>query len=332
MSIAPIYLLYGAIALCSLLLVEGLFYLIADSKEGQSGANRRMRMLSSGADPDEIYAKLRRPEPESWTHLGFIGEFLAKLHLMVNQAGLTISTGRVGVLMLLLTCMSFFGFVLFILKKTSIEMEAITVLTGMGLSLAIGVAAPLLYFRYMKSRRMKLFGEQLPDALDMMVRSLRVGHPISIAISLASKQMPDPIGTELGFAVDEMTYGLELREALANIGDRVDVPDFQFVVVAISIQHDTGGNLAEVLHGLSTVIRARFQMFRKIRALAAEGSFSAKVLGALPFVFGAFTFAAKPQYYLGVADEPLFLQIMVLGLVLQITGIFIMHKLINFRV
>lgn len=332
MSIAPIYLLYGAIALCSLLLVEGLFYLIADSKEGQRGANRRMRMLSAGADPDEIFAKLRRPEPETWEHLGVIGDFLAKLHIMINQAGLTISTGRVGVLMVVLSCMGFFGFVLLILRKTAIELDAVAILIGLALSFAIGMGSPLLYFRHLKTRRMKLFGEQLPDALDMMVRSLRVGHPVSIAITLASKQMPDPIGTELGFAVDEMTYGLELREALGNIADRVDVPDFQFVVVAISIQHDTGGNLAEVLHGLSTVIRARFQMFRKIRALAAEGSFSAKLLGALPFVFGAFTFAAKPSYYTNVASEPLFLKIMAVALVLQLTGIFIMNKLINFRV
>ncbi len=332
MPIAPINLLYGAIAICALLLIEGLFYLIMDSKDGHRSVNRRMRMLSDGKDARDVYAVLRRPEPESWKHLGSFGSIFAKLNDLLTKSGLTITTGRVVVIMALLSILVFFSLVIFTVRNTAFQLDGVMMAGVALLSVAIGVGAPLAYFRHLKSRRMKLFGEQLPDSLDMMVRSLRVGHPVSVAIALAAQQMPDPIGTELGIAVDEITYGLELQEALSNVSDRIDVPDFEFVVVAITIQNETGGNLAEVLDGLSVVIRARFRMYKKIQALAAEGRFSAKMLAVLPFGFAAFVFSSKPKYYLQVIDDPLFLQIMLGAFILQVFGIFIMHKLINFRV
>jgi tight adherence protein B len=165
-----------------------------------------------------------------------------------------------------------------------------------------------------------------------MVRSLQAGHPISAAISLVSKEMGDPIGTEFGIAVDEMTYGLDMREALYNMGRRIEIQDFQYVVVSINIQHETGGNLAEVLRNLSTVIRDRFRMFKKIRALSSEGRLSAIVLSFLPFAVGAIIFTGNPGFYLNVADDPLFLPMMAAALGLMLAGIFIMYRMVNFRV
>lgn len=332
MPIISTYLLYGAIAVCAFLLAEGLLYLFVDSRDGQRNVNRRMRMLSSGENSQDVYARLRRPPPEEWSHLGPVGDLFARLNRLLGQTGLTIATGRVVLMLVLLSVLTFFGILTFAYKQSALQFGAGTLLLGALFSVTVGIGGPLLYFMYLRAKRMKLFAEQLPDALDMMVRSLRVGHPVSVAITLSAKQMSDPIGSELGMAVDEMTYGLELQEALANLGDRINVPDFEFVVVAISIQHETGGNLAEVLNGLSVVIRSRFRMFKKIRALAAEGRFSAKILGVLPFAFAAFTYSAKPEYYLQVSDDPLFLQIMIGAVLLQGVGIFIMHKLINFRV
>ena len=208
------------------------------------------------------------------------------------------------------------------------------VVTGLMLvvSIGVGVGGPIVFLRVKKANRLKLFAEQLPDALDIMVRSLQAGHPVSAAMTLVTMEMPDPIGTEFGIAVDEMTYGLELREALANLGDRVEVEDYQYVVVSINIQHETGGNLAEVLHGLSTVIRARFRMFKKIKALSAEGRLSAKILAILPIAFAALTFSNKPNYYLNAADDPLFWPLVGVALGLELMGIYIMYKLVNFRV
>ena len=143
------------------------------------------------------------------------------------------------------------------------------------------------------------------------------------------------MGTEFGIAVDEMTYGLDLRQALENLGKRVDhknCQDFQYVLVSINIQHDTGGNLAETLAGLSKVIRDRFQMFKKIRVLSAEGRLSSKILAALPILFLLFMITSKPEFYTAVIDDPLFWPIIFLAAGLQIIGILIMRKLVNFRV
>ena len=195
-----------------------------------------------------------------------------------------------------------------------------------------GVLAPIVYLNWLRTKRIKDFGEQLPDALDIMVRSLQAGHPISAAVSLVSKEMNDPIGTEFGIAVDEMTYGLDMREALYNMGRRIEIQDFQYVVVSINIQHETGGNLAEVLRNLSMVIRDRFRMFKKIRALSSEGRLSAVVLSFLPFAVGAIIFTGNPGFYLNVADDPLFLPMMGAALGLMLAGIFIMYRMVNFRV
>jgi tight adherence protein B len=230
-----------------------------------------------------------------------------------------------------LTIFTFLGIVV-LTRGGVVAGSLVGILTVLALSFGVGVAGPIFFLKFKKMKRLKLFVEQLPDALDIMVRSLQAGHPVSAAMTLVTKEMPDPIGTEFGIAVDEMTYGLELREALANLGDRVDVEDYQYVVVSINIQHETGGNLAEVLHGLSTVIRARFRMFKKIRAISAEGRLSGKILAIMPFGFAAFTFTTKPGYYLSAVDDPLFWPLVGAALALELAGIFIMYKLVNFRV
>jgi tight adherence protein B len=219
-----------------------------------------------------------------------------------------------------------------LLMKTAIQMDWPLILELFAASFALGIAGMLFYLRTLKSSRKKRFAEGFPDALDIIVRSLRVGHPVSVSLSLAAQQIPDPIGSEFGIVVDEVTYGLELGEALANMSERVGVEDFQYFVVAISIQSETGGNLAEVLGSLAAVIRSRFRMFKKVQALAAEGKFSAQCLSVLPPAFGIFTFAINPEYYLNVSSEPLFWKIGVLAITLQLVGIFAMYKMINFRV
>ena len=172
----------------------------------------------------------------------------------------------------------------------------------------------------------------MPDALDIIVRSLHSGHPINSAIAMVAEEMPDPIGSEFGIAVDEITYGLDLRQALENMSLRIDHQDLQYIIISIKIQHGTGGNLAEVLTNVSTVIRRRFHMYRKIKAISAEGRWSAYILSALPFiVLGAITIL-NPAYYKGVEDDPLFPIFMIGGLVIMIFGIIVMWRLVKIRV
>ena len=331
MSFDTIYIIYGAVFLAALLLVEGLYYLLTDGRVGRDAVNRRMKMLEAGATTREIFETLRRDPREKVSFMGPFSRWGANLDLLIQQTGMTLTLTRLLLMMAALTVGTFLSIVLLmrggIFSGSLVAMGIITVI-----SVGVGIGGPIVFLKYKKAQRLKTFAEQLPDALDIMVRSLQAGHPVSAAMTLVTKEMPDPIGTEFGIAVDEMTYGLELREALANLGDRVDVEDYQYVVVSINIQHETGGNLAEVLHGLSTVIRARFRMFKKIRALSAEGRMSAKILAVMPFGFAALTFMNKPDYYIRASDDPLFWPLVGVALALELIGVYIMYKLVNFRV
>ena len=331
MAFDTIYLIYGAIFLAALLLVEGLYYLMTDTRGGRDSVNRRMQMLESGATTREVFETLRREPREGISFLGPLSGWGADLDHLIQQTGMTISIQRLLVIMGAVTIASFLTVVM--LTRGGVLSGSIAAIGIIAvLSIAAGIGGPIAFLKYKKAARLKSFAEQLPDALDIMVRSLQAGHPISAAMTLVTKEMPDPMGTEFGIAVDEMTYGLELREALANLGDRVDVEDYQYVVVSINIQHETGGNLAEVLHGLSTVIRARFRMFLKIKAISAEGRMSAKLLAVLPLAFAALTFSNKPSYYINATDDALFWPLVGCALGLELIGVFIMYKLVNFRV
>ena len=198
-------------------------------------------------------------------------------------------------------------------------------------ALALGDAAPIFVVRIIRARRQSAFTLQLPDALDMIVRSLRSGHPVPVAFSMVGRELPDPVGSEFGVTIDEITYGLDMPRALRNLADRVGVPDVSLLVTAVALQSTSGGNLSEVLENISKVLRGRFQLRRKVRSLSAEGRFSAYGLTILPMLIGGAIYVQNPRYYTDVWNVPMF-QPALLGLVLwQIVGDLIMYKMINFK-
>ena len=156
---------------------------------------------------------------------------------------------------------------------------------------------PYFVLRVLRSRRQRKFGAQFPDALDIIVRSLRAGHPVPIAIAMVGREMPDPIGSEFGIVSDEITYGADLETAMRNLYGRIGSDDLPLFVTAVAIQGATGGNLGEILENLSGVIRQRFKMRRKIRALAAEGRASAMILSALPIGMFIVIQVIAPDFY-----------------------------------
>lgn len=324
------YIVYGAIFLGAVFLIEGIYYFILDNRE-HNKANRRMNMLAAGQDPTEVFAALRR-KPRGGLHsLGTLGAPLVWYEDLLTRSGSTISLAR------LLIYMGVGSFVvtvllLIILYNSGLPNLLATNAACVLVGLIIGWLAPTLFLVFSKKKRMRMFGEQLPDTLDTIVRSLHAGHPIAAALNLVTKEMPDPVGTEFGIAVDEMTYGQELRQALQNMGDRIGQDDFEYVIVAINIQHETGGNLAEVLSNLSSIIRERFRMMQKVKALSAEGRMSAYVLTALPILTLLGLSISAPRYYGDVLEDPMFWPIMGTALGLLLLGIFIMWRMVNFRV
>lgn len=316
MQFDTLFLIYGAIFLATILLIEGVLSLLQDLRHGsRRSINRRLQLLEEGKSTDGVLKTLRRDFRTGW----LAG---TELDRTIAQAGWTITAGRFVVL----------------LAAASVAIGGglgvsgmISPVIGAVIGVLLGAVAPLLYLRMSKARRLKQFGEQLPDALDIIVRSLRAGHPVASAMGLVAREMPDPIGSEFGLTVDEMTYGLALPEALANMADRVNQGDLKFVLVAINIQHGTGGNLAEVLSGISSVIRARFRMKQKIAALSAEGRLSAIILSVLPFLVSLVIFAFKGEYYAEHSDDPRIYVAVGSGFLLMVFGVIVMQRMVRFR-
>ncbi|MCK5273992.1 MAG: type II secretion system F family protein [Alphaproteobacteria bacterium] len=318
----PSLLIYAAVFVGTLFLIEGVYYLIRDMREGpQQALNRRMRMIAAGTDTQTTLRKLRRDTKDPLSRM--LAGIAPSLDRLILHAGMTISITRLILVMLSLwACL--YGILETLTPTSTILSLLIAMIAGVGL--------PFLYLIRKKSVRLREFGEQLPDSLDLIVRGLRAGHPVSAALSLVSKEMPDPVGSEVGIVVDEMTYGLDLSEALRNLAARVPHEDLQFLVVTIQIQYMVGGNLAEVLGNLSQIIRDRYQMFAKIRAVTAEGRSSAVLIGILPMIFAGFMIVTNPEFFTKVIDDPLFWPMVAGGVALMLIGQFIIYKMVNFKV
>ncbi len=179
---------------------------------------------------------------------------------------------------------------------------------------------------------MKLIEEQLPDAVELMVRSLKVGHPFSAAIQIVSREVADPLGSEMGMIADEAQYGRDIGDALKQLADRLDMQDLRFLAVAVTIQQQSGGNLAEILAGLANVVRLRFKLFRRVAAITSEARFSGIFLSAFPIVAVVAINLVDPTYFEEVKDHALFVPagLLVVGLIL--VNLFVMKKLTDIRV
>jgi len=199
-------------------------------------------------------------------------------------------------------------------------------------AIALGAVLPIVVLLAMRSRRLRKLEEQLPEAIDVMVRSLRAGHPLSVAISLVSREMPDPIGSEFGMVCDEMTYGMDLATALTNLRARVEQSDLGLLVVAITIQSKTGGNLAELLGNLARMVRERARVRRKITALSAEGRYSAIALSIVPIAVYLVVNTMAPRYYAEVRDDAAFMPAYYVGLTLWVIGVAVMRRMVNFKI
>jgi tight adherence protein B len=320
----PLVLVYAAVFVGVLLTVDGVYRLVTDARHGgpQGKINRRLRMLASGADPQEVLRLLWRSRRQERSLFDWI-PLLVRLDVLITQAGLLVSTPRVLAIMVTLGVLVFWAAKLLFVLPTLVALSA---------GLASGVGGPWAFLTLRRRQRLNRFNQQLPDAIDLIVRSLRAGHPLNAAMSVVAAEMPDPLGSEFGVAIDEATYGLDIRDAVQNMADRVGLPDLHYMVVSIRIQYGTGGNLAEILASLSKVIRDRFNMFRKIKAVSAEGRFSGYVLSGLPILTGLAIWTLNPEYYLSVSDDPRATYLVYLVAVLMALNMLIIRRLVNFRV
>jgi tight adherence protein B len=320
---------YAIIFLATVLFIEAVFIYWRDVRGPQARVSKRMQLIAAGATNAEILASLRRET--STASASILPAAVRYLETRLTQAGMRVTANRMLMIMLVATIS--IGVLFPILGGITGQIRSFgAVLLVVLLALALGVVLPLMYLNVQANKRIKLFEEQFPVALDIFVRGLRAGYPVTSALELLVTEVQDPIASEFGLVVAEMNYGYNLRDALANLAQRVQTQDIQMFVVSVAIQAETGGSLAEILEGLSKVIRDRHSMVLKVRALASEGKMTGIVLSALPVVTFAFAFISTPQFYLEVVDDPLFVP-MVLGvLTLYGVGIMLMRRIIAIEV
>ena len=310
--------LYTALFVGVLLAFDGLLQFFFRGRSGEEAINRRLRMLASGTDPQEVLRLLRRRRPPSGMER-IPG--LREWQTLVIRSGITMEAGRLLGTLLLGTAALFL--ILMVLGFPGV--------VALSLALAMGVALPIMILVWIRGRRAGAIARQLPDGIDLMVRSLRAGHPLNGAFQVIAREMPDPLGSEMGIVADAITYGDDLTDAVTAFADRVGIEDARYLAVAINIQAGTGGNLAHVLEALAQVIRERFAMLRKIRALSAEGRLTAIIVSIVPLVIFASLNAISPTFYGDVADDPLYMPFLATGAVLTALNAIVLRRLVRFH-
>jgi len=322
MSIPIEPLIYGLIFVAVLVMVEGIYLTVfGKSISLNSRVNRRLEMLEKGAGREQVLEQLRKEMSQHIKSRSI--PLYSLLAEKAQKANIAFSPMQLIMVMVLLMIVSFIGLTIGTGASAPIRI---------GASIAMGISAVYIWIGSKAKKRMALIEEQLPDAVELMVRSLRVGHPFSSALNIVAKEIPDPLGTEMGMISDEAAYGRDVGEALKAMAERLDMQDMRFLAVAVTIQQTSGGNLAEILHGLAQVIRSRFKLFRRVNAITAEAKWSGKFLSGFPLLALIGINIAQPNYYDVVMDTPVFVPAALVVAGFLIANMIFMRILVNIKV
>lgn len=315
-------IIYGLIFVGVYMMLGGLYLLVFGRQiKRDKRVNRRLALLQDGHDSEQVLTILRqeREGGQKSERYPLVGPLMEK----ARHANVAVTVRMMTAALVVMVVVSFLLLSFFTHAAAPIRLIVAVIM---------GYATLYIWLRNKAKKRISLFEEQLPDALDLMVRSLRVGHPINAAVSIVAHEMADPIGTEFGMIADEATYGMSVHEALDKLAARVPVPDLRFLAIAINIQATSGGNLAEILDGLSNVIRSRFKLFRKVKAITAEARWSGWFLSVFPVISLLLVQVVDPTYYDRVADHPLFMPGAILTFILLIANVIFMRILVDIKV
>lgn len=289
--------------------------------------NRRMKALSAGgAHGKEVLTLLRSTQLSTIPWLDRVLSAFPRFHALdrlIQQSGVNI------------TLMKFLGSQAFIAVTLLLVLLFVfnaVMFVAILISMVVGIAVPYIYITRKRIARHEKFTQQLPDALDYLARSMRAGNPFLASMRTSAEELPDPTGTEFGITFDEMNYGLELEDALSNLGERSGSEEMRFFITAVLIQKTTGGNLADVLNRIAAVMRLRAITYRDIRILAAEMKYSANVLIGLPFFVAAALSVLNPSYLPVLFEHKIGLILIGLQLLFMLLGYIVIQRMINFRI
>lgn len=314
------YVVYALAAASAILVVEVL-YLQYVQRRNKRAINRRLRVSAeSDGHPQEGLKQLL--QERGLTESGDYVLGLIWLNRLYAQSGIR------GSPVAYLARFAIAGVVIAgVLRLLGASLPAVLIVF-----LVIVLLLPLWWLRRSRTRRLRTFERQLPDALDMMVRSLRAGHPMSVAVGLVGRELSDPIGTEFGIVFDEVSFGAQLETAIARMAERVGFEGLQLLSVALSIQSKTGGNLTEILGNLARLVRERLKLFARIRVLSSEGRLSAWVLGLMPFALAGLMNIFNPGFMNVMWRDPIGIVMTQYLMVMMAVGIVILVKIVRIRV
>jgi tight adherence protein B len=315
--VANLSIIFVLVFLAATLAIYAFYWFFIFNRREQSVINRRLELAGQLRDASVVLATLRDERGiRNVTNptLRLLSDWLTQTGVNIGRRNVILAAA--GIFLLLVAVFSKvlgFGF------------------APLLLAIAATVAVFVFYLMRRRSQRISSFGDQLPDAVDIIVRGVRVGLPLTSAIALVAREMPDPVGSEFGMLADEIAFGLDVRSALSNLYQRVGQADLVFLTVAVGIQAQTGGNLAEILSRLSRMMRNRANLRLKIRALSAEGRASAIMLSAFPFVMFLLIDFISPAYYEVIRSSPVVLPSIYIGLLMLFVGNVIMYRMVNFK-
>jgi tight adherence protein B len=319
------FFIAAAITVSVFCIIEGTFLFV----KGRSNPEikRIKKQLKDLENQDKLKAEVSllehiRPKSDiEWLNKFLLRFPLAKkMDIFLLQANVSM---KLGVFLMMSLVVALLGFLLISLMTRSI----LFALFG----LAFGLL-PLYILNWMKTRRIKKFEEQLPDALDMIARSLRAGHSLASGLEMVGQEFSEPLGPEFSKTVTQISFGVALEQALRNMATRIDCADLKFLVVSVVIQRESGGNLGEIMENIATIIRERFKLRGKVRTLAAEGKLSAMILFALPVLVGLALFLINPGYLKELFIDPKGKIIVFVAVGMMFLGVLVMRRIINIKV
>lgn len=318
--------LFPALIAAVFLIVAFYFFVSRDTDAYRKRIDERMKQLvqeRGGASQREM--QLLKDELLSTVpvfHRALIRfEIFNKLQTMLQQADVKITVYRFIIFSLIGGFIA--GLIAFFFSRSLVAMFILTFVV---------MIAPLMWVSAKRRRRFNTFLEQLPDALELMVRSLQAGHSFSSALQMVATEMPDPIAREFGKTYEEQNLGLNIKSALENMVERVPILDLKLCVTAVLIQREIGGNLSEVLRNISHTIRERFRIQGEIRTKSAQARLSGYIVSALPFFLFFWINLVNPGYMKTLYDHPNGVYILGTGIAMQVVGWLIIRKIVDIKV
>ncbi|HEY0563826.1 MAG TPA: type II secretion system F family protein [Methylophilus sp.] len=306
--------------------MEGFYYwwITSHGQEAKRIKNRleAINNTTFGSVSHESILKNRYAENASVANQFLLNlPFGKKVEMLLMQSGKHWTLSK-----LVQYCSYFFAasfFVLFVLR--------VNIVVAIVIALVVS-SLPLISTLRARAKRFSMIEEQLPDAIDAICRSLRSGHAFTSAFGLVADELPDPIATEFRITLEENNLGVNINDAMQNLAQRVPITDLRYFIIAVLIQRETGGNLAEILDSISTIIRERFKLIGHIRVLSAEGKMSAWILGLLPIAIMAVLSLVAPKYLSTLFTNPDGRKLLMYSAILMICGILWMRKIIKIRI